>query len=246
MYMNRKSPENKVNHVKDLTRAKDLIVATIVHSFFPDALDSPGRLSELRSAAVALDRRGTIPSRIKKGFIDAAARSYIAAGLIEPSLPLEQRRRRAAELLAVKDVQFVIDHTGDILRQAQAFRNQNKELSILLYATACEHKVNAFINYFGQKAGMKEPEIRQMIRDTNFTARCTWILQLLNAPPLSRTHVSRLKDLMDLRNEFVHYKWKEVSLEGDSRHEKILKALPRTLAYLTKYARKEVYKGAKL
>jgi hypothetical protein len=188
---------------------------------------------------------------IVKQLMDSSALDLIRQGILDPNLDIDERRRKAIELFqSTQGAKFwVIDHTSTILRYAHYFRRENKkEIAVLLYATACEHKLNSLVCNFAEAAGLRESEIPQIIRDTSFSARCTWLFKLLKAPPLAQTHLKRLKQLMDLRNEFVHYKWKFESMDDtkeDTRHAELLKAILLTLRYLNAYERKHIYRGAR-
>lgn len=188
--------------------------------------------------------------RRAKSVLDELARSAVANGLIEPNLDIESRRREFIDLWPKirKSMYLTVDHTSTILRYANEFRCAGRnEIAVLLYATACEQKINLFISTFATRAGFHADRIPQLIRDTNFNARCTWLLELLKAPLISPVHLKRMKQLMDIRNEFVHYKWKGewiYELPKQKVHLDFLQSFSKTLRYLAIYERKNIYFGS--
>jgi len=204
-------------------------------------------------AATKLDRS----LKTKKGrqratkVIDELARGAVACGFIEPELDIESRRAKFIDLWPKlrKNTYLTVDHTATILRFARELNSRgHHEIAVLLYATVCEQRVNFLVSTFATRAGIEPNQVPQLIRDTNFNARCTWLLELLKAPAISTVHLKRLKQLMDLRNEFVHYKWKGEwiwELPKQKPHLDLLQLLPKTLRYLAQYERATVYYGAR-
>lgn len=188
--------------------------------------------------------------RRAKSVLDELARNAVANGLIEPNLDVESRRSEFIDMWPKirRSMYLTVDHTSTLLRYANEFRRAGrKEIAVLLYTTACEQKINLFISTFATRAGFRADRIPQLIRDTNFNARCTWLLELLKAPLISPVHLKRLKQLMDARNEFVHYKWKGewiYELPKQKVHLDFLQCLSKTLRYLAIYERKNIYFGS--
>lgn len=182
--------------------------------------------------------------------LDELARGAVANGFIEPKLDIESRRNKFIDLWPKlrKSTYLTVDHTPTILRYAhECKRAGHDEIAVLLYATVCEQKVNLFVSTSAARAGIRPDQIPQLIRDTNFDARCTWLLQLLKAPAIAPVHLKRMRNLMNLRNEFVHYKWKgEWTYDPPKQkpHPDLLKLLPATFRYLARYERTTVYYGA--
>jgi coproporphyrinogen III oxidase len=204
------------------------------------------RTSELKSAFLNTKEDRRMAIRV----LDELARGAVGNGFIEPALDIESRRDKFLELWPKlrRQTYFSVDHTPTVLRYAhECKRAGHHEIAVLLYATVCEQKINLFVSVFATRAGVNSDQVPKLIRDTNFDARCTWLLQILKAPAIAAVHLKRLRYLMNLRNEFVHYKWKgEWGYDSPKPrpHSDLLQFLPATFRYLARYEQKNLYYGA--
>jgi hypothetical protein len=184
--------------------------------------------------------------------LDGLAWDMIAAGIVDP-------KGQDFEKLRIKCGKYVlehpdllkgalVDHTFTLTREARRFAGRDMpELSILLHATACEHWINDVVSVFCRRKKVAEMDRTQILRDAPYRAKCTWVLKLLGAPPIPERHVGKLTHLMDLRNEFVHYKWKGSGDErDDNKMKQCLDGLRPTLSYLARYRRRVVLRNVKL
>jgi|HubBroStandDraft_4_1064222.scaffolds.fasta_scaffold20645_3 hypothetical protein len=193
---------------------------------------------------------------------EAVVRGMVAEGLFDPTGLNEeeartklrkQLRRQYQQLLRKNDAPIVLittDRTPTLTKEARRCEDQDlHEIAILLYATACEHWLNDVISALCKRRNLNREDAAQVIRDASVRAKCTWLLKLLRAPAIKDDHFKKLMRLMDLRNEFAHFKWKgtnyDVEEEGDQA-KKFLATWKQTLDYLSRYRQRVVYRGVRL
>jgi hypothetical protein len=141
------------------------------------------------------------------------------------------------------------DRTQGLVTEARRCQNRGLfEAALLLYATTTEHWLNDIVITLCRRRGLRREEAQQLIRDIPFRAKSTWLLRLLGASAMKPVHLKKLDRLMQLRNEFVHFKWKGVPLELDEQEEakKFLTAWTATLRYLSRYRNRVIYRGLRL
>lgn len=107
-----------------------------------------------------------------------------------------------------ESINFISDHTTSILKEARelVLRGQY-EIAIILYATWLEHWINGLIISLISRRNMSEETKIQIVRDTNFRSKFTWLLELLDAPVIEETYFKAVLRASELRNGYVHYKW---------------------------------------
>ena len=177
-------------------------------------------------------------------------RSLIAEGLIKTrGLSKAQIQSKAAEYILQHQptVVPVIDHSDLVLEQAESHVTaKSPQLAILFYATWTEHIINSIISIYGRRRRLELEEVTQIIRETNFRAKLTWLLKLLKAPPIPEVHLKVLGALMESRNSFVHYKWKPSDVDAErAAQRKLLAEFRKSKKFLDSYADKHVFKGYK-
>jgi hypothetical protein len=112
--------------------------------------------SRRKLADISTDAKGkeTTDSKLHRRAQDiviaAITRGMVADGIVDPTgMDAHELRKKCAELfLENQDGQLwtIIDHTQTLTRHARRFQERNTfEISILLYATACEHWINEVI-----------------------------------------------------------------------------------------------------
>jgi len=146
---------------------------------------------------------------------------------------------------------FVDDHRSSIISEARRFQEAGKPmLACILYAVAIEHWINGLIFVFGERAKLSSEEIEMVIRETNIRAKMTWLSRLLRLPPINDTHIKLIIHLFELRNSYVHYKWKgrsdELAMKQTVDLEKTLSRVGSAIRYLKEYETRHVFHGVKL
>jgi len=184
-------------------------------------------------------------------------RSSVKFGYLNPKGKTDQQiEEEFFQLLALQARQgnypytFSVDYKDDLLNQARINRRRmHYTIACLLYATWVEHWVNDIISIYGSRNGLEDEDIIQIIRDTKFQAKVTWLWTLLDLKPISVKHRRSLEELITWRNGFVHYKWKQKSGEdliADIKQlAEILERFENTITYLNRYYHKHILKGVK-
>ncbi|QJW97761.1 hypothetical protein [Frigoriglobus tundricola] len=159
------------------------------------------------------ERNLDIPPDLARRICRAVAKDAIRSGLVDPKGKTDEQLRSELRECIQNDYLerlggIIIDHTDSLLRQARTFCRAGKlYYACLMYATWAEHWLNGLITTAGQRRGLPDDEITQIIRDTPLRAKLTWLLSLPSLPRIAARHRNLIVHLMDLRNGFVHYKW---------------------------------------
>lgn len=149
-----------------------------------------------------------------------------------------------------KDVLWIVDHRTDVLQQARTYaKSKDYNLACMLYATWFEHWLNNVIVTTGRKRGLEGEEVFHIIRDTPFRGKLTWIFPLLGLRKLSITHRNAIFKITDIRNSFVHYKWRGKDDASNEREKKelidCLANIEKTIKYLRRYENNFIFYGKK-
>jgi len=140
---------------------------------------------------------------------------------------------------------MIIDHRHDLLRRARSSaRTEDRYIAVVFYATYIEHHLNGIIEKLCSRRNPPVASTR-ILRETTLNAKCTWILELLGAPPLGNLWVKRIMELADARNSFIHYKWHPLPNEpaaGRGEH-KSLEFAEKTVRRLQKYEDSLLHNG---
>jgi hypothetical protein len=178
--------------------------------------------------------------------------SLLSTGQIETNGKSEDQLylelvQRAKEWSERRPMRMSRDFRPGLLKQARSLkrRNQLNEAS-LYYGTWFEHWINSF---FDRKAHrLDESEFRQMIRDVNLRGKFTWLLALVVGWRIPEKHLRAVIRVCDLRNEFVHYKWKPVDFDKSEDELEQLRQAHRAaesaIRYLQEFETRHLFKGA--
>lgn len=119
---------------------------------------------------------------------------------------LEHARANFVELT---DLKVVLDFQSRLLATAQDLAQRPHPIeAVILYATWCEHWLNATLITAGLDRGLQEEEVVQMVRDANLRAKLGWLWRTLQLPEFPEHLRNAVIALSEVRNEHVHYKWK--------------------------------------
>lgn len=147
-------------------------------------------------------------------------------------------------------IEIIVDHRISILKESRRFLKQDKkEFACIFYAIWFEHWINNLIVIYGKRNRLQQEEIVQIIRESNARSKFSWILKLLEAPKLMEKHRLLVLRLFDLRNSYVHYKWKGNVDDEDDKQEKdlinTLGEIENTIKYFNQYESKYFYHSSK-
>lgn len=141
---------------------------------------------------------------------------------------------------------FVLDYKDSILKQARLFHSEGKiELSYLLYATWFEHWINEIISILGHRKNLKENEINEIIKKIPLRGKYTWLLKLFDFKEINKTHLNLILRLTDLRNSFVHYKWKEKNNDFKNEEKLVMEKIEKTVKYIRNIENQNIYNNSK-
>ena len=146
------------------------------------------------------------------------------------------------------DFNLIPDHTAALLREARAYRKAGRhELACVLYATWAEHFLNQLVVTGAKRKGLSEEDGVKMIRNLSFESKFTWVPKLLGFRAIALSHQKALRKLGELRNQYVHYKWRGYSAKGEKLDEyrQPVADFEKTVAYLGQYERREIFSGQK-
>jgi len=124
------------------------------------------------------------------------------------------------------------------------------DLSILTYATWWEHWINGVIHSKLSAKGVTEKEFKEVIRSLNIRSKCTWFLKLLDLPQLNSEHLKIMDELVERRNQFVHYKYPTRPLDEPEDTQQKLEAMFGRIRnaeeYFNNYEHKHIHESFKL
>jgi hypothetical protein len=118
---------------------------------------------------------------------------------------LEHVRR---EFVDSDDLKVALDFQPRLLATALDLSHRSHPIeAVILYATWCEHWLNATLISAALGRGLVEKDVKEMIRSSNAAAKLGWLWRLLGLPELPPNLRSAVDFLSEVRNEHVHYKW---------------------------------------
>ena len=195
---------------------------------------------ERRSRAIAEHFTvGLIEDAIRRGAVDPKDSDHIKL-----SRHFLKDFKIALRLLKRGTFQAITDHRESILREARKFSKVKKsELALLLYATWIEHFVNSLVEGASRKKGLQQDEIPDLIRDIPLKGKISWLLRLLELPPMALSKRKQIDQPTQTRNSFVHYKWRPKNLDDRSdteQLERLVEATEGVVTYLKGYEKRHI------
>jgi hypothetical protein len=146
----------------------------------------------------------------------------------------------------LRPMMMSIDFKGDLLTRARSFKRSGKEHeAILYYATWFEHWINGIL--LRGLRSLDERERCQMIRDVGLRGKFSWMPAFIHGKRFPQKHINAVLKICDLRNEFVHYKYKMVDADDDSdesRFKEAHKMAESAIRYFLKFEERHFFKGA--
>jgi hypothetical protein len=173
--------------------------------------------------------------------------SLIAYGVINPEGKSDEDLFQEIwstieKLLESDSLPFVIDHTDDLLGNARLFKKRKKNsFAILFYALWVEHQLNDIIAIQARKSNLTAKEIDSLVRETSYKAKCSWLLRLTGGKPFTEAQHNSICKLMDLRNSFVHYKWKPENEQMEKEIVAVVDGADKIVNYIRRYKNKHVF-----
>lgn len=98
-------------------------------------------------------------------------------------------------------------HKGFVTTARELFISGKCQESIVILATAVEQCLNSFYNEaLSIKGGLSDVEIIEVIRSNNIAPKIGWLLALVANYELDQDFRNNITELMEVRNQIVHYK----------------------------------------
>lgn len=136
------------------------------------------------------------------------------------------------------------DHRGYLLKETRKqLKADKQEFALLVFATWLEHSINSIVEGQCRRMGVSDDEIVDMLRNTPMKGKTTWLLYLLKLPRLTTSTRKSIDKIVEVRNWFVHYKWKFEDIDEDSMKKNIESAaskVEKIVKDLRHYERKHI------
>ena len=176
--------------------------------------------------------------------------AMLAAGHIETDGKdedqiLEEIRKYAVRWSKRRPMVMATDFRPSLLRQARLYKRRKQHNdAILYYATWFEHWINGFLDR--KIHTLEANEIRHLLRDVSLRGKFTWLLVLVSGHRISVKQLHTIFRVADLRNEFVHYKFKLVDVDKDEDEdlERAGRLAEAAARYLHDFETRHLFKGA--
>jgi hypothetical protein len=108
-----------------------------------------------------------------------------------------------------EDWHIVLDYRDRLRRVSVQVDDPNYPIaSVILYATWFEHTLNAICIRQGLLRALDANQVDAMVRDASLEAKLDWLIHLLGLPAFEKSHRNRVIRLTNVRNQYVHYKWR--------------------------------------
>lgn len=180
-----------------------------------------------------------IDSLIRYGHIDPKMRSVDE---LQASINTIIKRVSSGQI----KLELVIDHSTDILKLAREYAtDMNYEVSCIFYAMWIEHWANSMIHTLCFKAKISSKHKISMIREVPLRGKLSWLLSILGFPTINSKHQQNILKLAELRNAYVHYKWKEVDNAKEQNSKEIIRTIESTIKYIKRLETRFIFKDKK-
>lgn len=131
----------------------------------------------------------------------------------------------------------VFDHGDKLLSRAESeLATGDALISIVFYVIWLEHYVNGTLVWSFERQGHTRDVYFPMIRQLNLETKITATWKLAGLPEVSRDKLALIKQAIELRNGFMHYKWPALThQEADqqkARERRIASEMPALVAYM--------------
>ncbi len=187
---------------------------------------------------------------ITKSIINLFYRSRVLSNHIDPrgkdTVEIVEELKALVEQHNAANVKYtwITDYTSYLLKEARAYKKDKRfEMACLMYATWLEHWLNDIVGILSERKGLDEKEIIQLIRQTNFASKSSWLLKLLDLPIFDPEQKTMMEIMVEFRNGFVHYKWQPENRDREETLKDLVLQFENTVKYLQNYENAHIYYG---
>jgi len=192
-------------------------------------------------------------TQVQQIFTRIVEHLYEAGYITDEDLSDPERLREKVSDLRAAGIEFkgVLDHRDDLVSDAERYSREGKlQMALMLYALFFEHTLNQLILRGMRDARRSQNTADAVLRSVNFDGKLSWILDILDMPPLNEAHRKTMARVAQQRNAFVHYKWKEMTWGEASKREReeadeLLRSARKAVAYLKRYESRLALRGKK-
>ncbi|MBL8004742.1 MAG: hypothetical protein JNL36_06575 [Candidatus Kapabacteria bacterium] len=190
--------------------------------------------------------------KLIRGIMESAIHTWFKAGIItiEDFKNPHELFKKIGQINNDSKINIVVTHTDDLLLSAREFREESRKNNAkLFYAIFFEHLINGFIDEVCNRKSIDKKAINDIIKSLKMEAKITWLLTLLELPPITSHHKKTLLKLNEDRNSYVHYKYNpepdEFDKNKDLKIEEEFRQIEKTVTYFKKYVSKLLYNNSK-
>ena len=190
-----------------------------------------------------------IPPRIVVRLLKGLLLTQIKHGLIRPKKDSDIMELLSNLSIPTDDEQIgiITTHEESLLKHAtRLFKSRDYEISLILYATYFEHKLNDFIVSKLRAQNVNELAIKNIIRSLNNESRFDF-LEIIGLKQFDNEQRKFVKSIsQDYRNPFVHYKFPIVYLNQEDIKNKsswdiLNRKIKKSINYLNIYEKESFY-----
>lgn len=190
---------------------------------------------------------------------ESIVRSIAESAIINGDLKVEDFsnlkvvKKKLLKILPKRDEDFYITiiHQPTLLEEGIKFARKKKyELAYIFYATYFEHWINEIIDIWAKRNGIGYEVSSNLIRKLNLEDKYTWLLSILKLPRFKEIHIKNIKKISELRNNYIHYKYKSEAINTPSEIKKTewdndFNNINKAISYTKRYRSKIVFNGNK-
>lgn len=160
-------------------------------------------------------------------------------------------RKKIDDIVGRCELILITDYTDNLLQTAKNFKKEGKIDNFkLFYAICFEHLMNGFIvDVVCIRKSIDKKTINDIIKSVNMNGKITWLLTLLELPPITSHHKKTLLKLNEDRNSYVHYKYNpkpdEIDKDEDTKIKEEFRQIEKTIIYFKRYISKVLYNNSK-
>jgi len=142
---------------------------------------------------------------------------------------------------------WVVDHRENLLQEAAYFERKNETiLALVFFATYFEHSINRMIRHACNKLKVSEKSIIEIIK-IPFHKKITWVSEILQIPKINSNHLKVINNINEIRNSYLHYKFKSEPVGKKDSEEKIdMRKVKKAVTYIKKIESRFIYASKKM
>ncbi len=118
--------------------------------------------------------------------------------------------------LAARKMMWLVCFEDPFLKKSlDLWRQGDREVSIVLFASAVEQHVNQLYQLILSSLGWKKPHVTALLRAISTEGKLTWMLESFTKCKLPPRLVNRLNLVFAIRNSLVHFKGEFGHIDGE-------------------------------